>query len=253
MKMGKWLFAAGVLLLGVAPFTFAQTETLQINDPPSSNVLDDIYVGSYSATNTQTGANVQITCDDFMDESDYNVATYAVNSFNSLGSTLWGSELLADHVSMQTITQMYSAAAWLTLGMFNQTGQTQGFYSYAIWAVFDPSGVASWLTSAGDSGACNAVFGAGSWGAGGCTAGKGGLVGTALGNTYSSGEFANFLILTPPTSGCVPGSCKEQEFFLLVPEGGSAALYLLFAGMSCFGGLFFRQRRQMAGVRPDVV
>jgi hypothetical protein len=34
---------------------------------------------------------MQVICDDFKDESDYNRATYMTNSFSSLGATLWGS------------------------------------------------------------------------------------------------------------------------------------------------------------------
>jgi hypothetical protein len=243
--IGKWCYAAAAaLLLCLGPRAIAQTETLQINDPPSNNILDNIYVGSYSATNTQTGAGVQIVCDDFQDNSDYNAATYTVNTFNSLGNTLWGK-------NNPNATQQYDEAAWLTLQMLGQSGNQQGYYSYAIWAVFDPTDVANWLTKHNDMGACNAVFGGGSWNSGQCNGGSGGYLKMASTQTYTAGEFSNFIILTP--QGCNgAGTCPEQEFLLLVPEGGTAATYLLLAGICCFGAIFIRNRRPVPGARPVV-
>jgi hypothetical protein len=231
---------AVAVLLCVATSAFAGTVSLQLNDPPSNNILDGIYVGPYSAINTGTGAQTQIICDDFKDTSNYNQATYTIHNFSNLVGTVWGAGALTH----------YEEAAWLTLGMLQQTGTTQGYYSYAIWAVFDPTGVASWLTSHGDSGACNSVFGNGSWGSGGCTAGSGGLLANAAGQQYTQGEFSNFLIFTP-TCSAGPGTCQEQEFFQLqqVPEGGSAVTYLGLAGIVCFGAMFYvRHQRPRTGI-----
>src|SRR5208283_2025696 len=138
---GSWL--AVVALLCVGPCAFAQSVNLQLNNPPSSNVLDGIYVGSYSATNTQTGGSVQMTCDDFMDASNYNSYSYNVSAFGNFSSTLWGSGA----------AKQYEEAAWLDLGMLKQTSLVQGYYSYAIWAIFDPGQVLSYLNNAGDKGA----------------------------------------------------------------------------------------------------
>lgn len=239
MRSFGWL-TLGVLLCS-APDLFAGTN-LQLNSPPSNNVLDGIYVGSYSATNTSTGAQMQITCDDFKDESNYSNTTYTVNTFSSLGNTIWGSALLKQGDTMSQITALYSEAAWLTLGMLQLSGTQQGYYSYAIWAVFDATDVANWLTQQGDSSACNSVFGNGSWGVGGCTKGNGGLEALAAGQQYYAGEFSNFDILTP-VCGSGPGTCAEQEFFELVPDGGSALMYLLLAGISCFGAIFYSGRQ----------
>ncbi|MGB8887668.1 MAG: hypothetical protein WCC87_13150 [Candidatus Korobacteraceae bacterium] len=250
MRSVGWLMMGALLCL--APNLFAGT-SLQINDPPSNNVLDGIYVGSYSATNTATGTQTQIICDDFKDESNYSQASYTVNTFNNLGSTLWGSWLMSaqgGHESLASVTTLYDEAAWLALGMLSKNGTTQGYYSYAIWAVFDASEVANWLTQSGDSAACNAVFGGGSWGTGGCTQGSGGLEGLADGQAYYSGEFSNLDILTPVCGGSGgPGNCQEQEFFMLVPEGGSPLMYLVLAGIACFGAMFYSRR---AGVKGGV-
>jgi hypothetical protein len=240
LRFSAWLVAIGGIFCLVTGATAQQVE-LQINNPPSNNVLDGIYVGSYSAQNLTSGGNVQITCDDFRDNSNFNAATYTTNTFSSLGNTLWGSSILGSGGTMAQVTQLYDEAVWLTLGMLKQTGTTQAYYSYAIWAIFQPSQVAAWLTSYGDAGACNAVFGSGSWSGSQCNAGKGGLVGSAASQTYTAGEFSNVVILTP--NGCTANSCPEQEFFEVVPEGGSAALYLLMAGFACFGAMFYRSRQ----------
>ena len=229
-----------VVLLCLAPGAFAGTVNLQISNPPSNNVLDGLYVGAYDATNTVTQAQVQIICDDFKDNNNFKPANYTTHTFSNLAGALWGAGAAT----------LYQEAAWLTLGMLNQSGKQQGYYSYAIWAVFDPTDVAGWLTTSGDTKACNTVFGKGSWSQTGCTAGSGGLLASAAEQQYYQGEFSNFLILTPNCSAG-PGACKEQEFFELqpVPEGGSAAVYLLFAGISCLGAMFYSPHRTAAGGR----
>jgi hypothetical protein len=227
--------------LCLAPCAFAQLN-LQINNPPSNNILDNIYVGAYSATNTLTGAATQIICDDFQDNSDYNPTTYTVNNFSNLGSTMWGSWLESAKgggLSSTQVTTLFDEAAWLTLQMLGQTGTQQAYDSYAIWAVFSPGQVASWLKGKGDMAACNAVFGNACTSTNNLTSG---LLYNAQQN-YGKGDYSNFLILDP--QGCTsPGTCKEQEFFQIVAEGGTAAIYLLLAGSACFGAMFFRSRRQ---------
>ena len=221
-------------LMCAAPCAVAQV-SLQLNEPPSNNTLDGIYVGAYSATNTQTGAPTQVICDDFMDNSDYQQETYTVNNFSDLGNTLWGQKL-----GVTNATPLYDEAAWLALQMVGLTGKEQGYYSYAIWAVFDPTDVANWLIGHNDTAACTAIFGNTT-----CT-GSGGLLGSAKGESPSAAQLAEILILTPQGCGS-PGACKEQEFFQIA-EGGTAAMYLLLAAASCLGAMFFRSRRQNARV-----
>lgn len=247
-REAKYSIVGLVLLFCFVPALSGQT--LQINNPPSNNILDGIYVGSYSATNLTTGASVQITCDDFQDNSDYNPTSYTTNTFNSLGSTLWGAYLLSKGDTLAQVTTIYDEVAWLTLGMLKQTGATQGYYSYAIWAISDASGVASWLTNYQDSAACSAVFGTGAWSGGVCNSkgGKGGLVASAASQSFYSGEFSNIIILTPTGCKAGPGTCPEQEFFEVVPEGGTAAMYLLLAGLACSAGIFYRSKKRTQDV-----
>ena len=225
-----YVLALLVALFCMAPTAFAGngTITAQLNNPPSNNVLDSIYVGPYNGTNTETGAAMQMTCDDFKDESDYSVATYSVRAFSptNLIGTLWG--------SLQNAAMLYEEAGWLDLGMMHQSGATQGYYSYALWAIFDSADVVAWLQQNGDTAAYNAVFG------------TGGLLQQAQAACRDgvSCDYTNMLILTP---GCNGSKCQEQEFLLFqTPEGGSTLLYLGLAGLAFLGAVRKSRRRTAA-------
>lgn len=235
-RVRRSCFLAMALIMCFAPAALSQQVKLQITNPPGDNILDGIYVGPYAANNLTTGGTAQVICDDFKDNSDFTPTTYTVNTISSLGNAIWGAGSV----------KLYEEAAWLALGLVNQTGTEQGYYSYAVWAVFDPTDVAKWLTSHNDSGACNAVFGSGAWYSGACTPtkGSGGLLATAAVQNLSPSQLASVLILTP--NGCTsgPGTCPEQEFFEIVADGGTAVMYLLLAGAVCFGAIRFRSKQQ---------
>ena len=96
-----------------------------------------------------------------------------------------------------------------------------GYLSYAIWSLFDKNALNGLSTTQ--------LAGVNSW-----------LSNVPLNLTTS--QFSNFVILTP--QGCTPGTCPGQEFLqLTVPEGGSATIYLLIAGLACFAAMRFRPRR----------
>jgi hypothetical protein len=225
---GFW--RVGIAALCLAPSVVAQNVNLT---SAGNNITDGVYVSPYYAT-VNGVANTPIVCNDFADDSHLNTSwTASIVPFSSLAtgglaSTAWG--------AAGATVQLYEEAAWLTLGVFQQSKGTQGQinYSFAVWAVFDPSGVASWLTAYGDTTTYNAIFG------------PGGLLATAAGNSYSLGEFANFHIITPEVGGktCTAGNCSEQEFFS-VPEGGAALGYLIMAGLACLGAMIVRSRRQV--------
>jgi hypothetical protein len=218
-------------------------------------VWDDIYVSPYYGT-VDGVPNTQVICDDFADHSEINGKPWNANitqlsslSASTLGSTLWGSYFSGSQ-STQTIVDWYEEAAWLTLGLLAQPARSseKAYYSYAIWAVFDPTDVLNWLSSHGDTAACNAIFG------NACTsttASKGSILYNAQ-QSYMNGNYSNFLIITPLGSNglvCTPGngSCPSQEFFEIVAEGGTAAMYFLLAALSCVGAMLFRSRRQHPG------
>jgi hypothetical protein len=252
--IGSSCLIACLVLLCFAPCAFAQN----VNVTSAGNfVYDNVYVSPYYAT-VNGVANTQVICNDFADETKLNTSwpaniTQFSNLSSSLGNTVWGawySSAAGGSISSSTITQWYEEAAWLTLQLLAQPSGTnnQAWYSYAVWAVFDPSGVVNWLKSFGDTTACNKIFGSGN----NCvnTNVTGGYLQTAQAD-YMTGNYSNFEIISPTNGGtvCTPyisghGNCNSQEFFMLVAEGGTAAMYLLLAALSCVGAMLFRSRRQ---------
>ena len=204
----------------------ADSMTVQLQDPPSNNILDGLYVGPYSGIDLGSNSSIKVICDDFKDDSNYQAASYTVNSLDNLGNAIWGAGN----------KQLYQEAAWLASGMFQQTGATQGYVSYALWAIFMPSEVKRWLNGAGDQAAYNAVFGVG------------GLIQQAQEACQigSNCDYANLRILTPVCNG---SSCQEQEFFTFVPEGGAPLSYIGLAGTTVFGAVWMSQRK---GARRSV-
>jgi len=241
-----FLGGIAIAVLCVASSAGAQNVTLT---SAGNNIYDNIYVSPYYATVNGT-PNTPIVCDDFADNSYLNTSwSGKIAAFSSLATpgglsaTAWG--------SVANALQLYEEAAWLTEGVLKQAAGTQGQinYSFAVWAVFDPSGVASYLDNSGhpstaDIALCNAIFGAG-----GCASStvSGGLLGQAQGNTYTLSEFSNVSIITPVVNGatCTAGGCPEQEF-LEVPEGGAAFAYLFLAGLCCCGAMLLRSRQKIA-------
>jgi hypothetical protein len=226
----------GIAALSLAPWALAQSVTLT---SAGNNVADGVYVSPYYAT-VNGVPNTPIVCDDFADESYLNASWSASStSFSSLSAsnipTAWGAELGASAATLK----LYEEAAWLTLGVLRQAAGSPGQinYSFAVWAVFDPSGVASWLLAYGDTTTYNAVFG------------PGGLL-AGLPTSFSLSEFSNVLILTPEVAGgtCTAGSCPEQEFIEVVPEGGAALGYLFLAGLCCSGAILMRSRRPLSNI-----
>ena len=208
-------------LLCFAPCAFASSSLTMTG--AGSNVMGGVYVGPYYAT-VNGVANTMVICDDFADDSVIGHSwNFTANNFSTLGSALWGNQ-----------TKNYETAAWLTLQMLslnsNPSNATQvGYLSFAIWSLFDKSAL-SGLNS-------TQLAGVNSW------LGK-------VPSNLTPGQFANFVLLTP--QGCTngPGSCPGQEFFQVMPEGGSAAMYLLLAGLTCFGGMRLRRPQALgAGSR----
>jgi hypothetical protein len=210
----KWWGVVALALLCFAPCAFANSNLTMTG--AGNNVMGGVYVGPYYAT-VNGVANTLVICDDFADDSVIGHSwNFTANNFSTLGSALWGNQ-----------TKNYEAAAWLTLQMLSLKGNpnnaTQvGYLSYAIWSLFDKSALNG----------LNSIQLAG--------------VNIWLGKVPSNltpGQFANVVLLTPQGCANGPGSCPGQEFFQVMPEGGSAAMYLLLAGLTCFGAMRFRRRQ----------
>jgi hypothetical protein len=239
-----WQAVAPVVFL--ASLVGAQT-SVTVTGVGSGASYDGIYLSPYYAT-VGGVTNVPVICDDFADESilgnKYNASVTQFSGINGT-NTSWG--IAGANIAL------YGAVGYLAQQVLAQTpgSKQQIIDTYALWAVFDPSGVESYLknnpVTSGlltTSALCDQIFG----GTAGCTtstAGNGSLLWNAE-HDYTTGEFAGMEILSPEKSNgslCPAGSgCAAQEF-ITVPEGGTALLYLLFAGFACFGAIFLRSRQ----------
>ncbi len=248
IRISLWV---GIAALSLGTWAVAQT-SVTLTGPPPGYVYDNIYVSPYYAT-VGGVTNTPVVCDDFGDDSTLSTWKATITPFSSISgtNTSWG-------LAGKTLAQ-YDAVGWLTLQVLQQTPGTTGqiIYSFADWALFDPTGVASYLTSNPiNSGAlttgalCNDIFGSGAFNSGVCTSGIGGLLASAYGAAVPSGGY-NLEIISPDLNGaiCKAGSgCPAQEFVAVVPEGGAAVGYLFLAGLCCFGAMFLRSRRQVSTV-----
>jgi hypothetical protein len=226
-----WL-AMAAMVLCLAPCALGQGQVNISLTSAGSNVMDGVYVGPY--TGTVNGTSTQIICDDFVDDSYVGESwTANVTTLSNLNGTKWG--------GMANATTLYDEAAWLATQMLSPTYKgdaTQvGYLAYALWAVFQPSAVKSWLGA--NSVAWQAVQG---W------------LNLSAAQKFTPGEFANFFLYTPnlnfsiTCNGKPCATAPPQEFFgfLSAPEGGSTLMYLLLTTLACVGAMWLRSRRQIA-------
>ena len=253
MKRAIQVFGWGaVAALFLTPWAAAQT-TVTLTGPPPGYSYDGIYVSPYYAT-VGGATNTPVVCDDFADESNVGSTWKAtVTPFSGISSTNTSWALANGSSSIK----QYDAAAALTLQVLQQTPGTTGqiIYSFAEWAVFDPSGVASYLagnpiTSGGLTTAalCTDIFGSA-----GCKSSwvlaDGGLLASGYNAIVPAGGYSNLEIISPDNSNgsiCkAENGCAAQEFIAVVPEGGAALAYLFLAVLCCGGAIFLRSRQQM--------
>ena len=248
-----WWGAVAALFLSTG--AVAQT-SMVLTGPPPGNTYDGIYVSPYYAT-VGGSTNVPVICDDFGDDTsigDHWTATPSAfpTSTGPIG-TSWG-------LAGGTLKQ-YDAVAWLGLAILSLPSSVQPanaltqqvIDSFALWAVFDPTGVANYLNSnplSTNAALCTDIFGSA-----GCTsawvATDGGLLASAFAAPVPSGGYS-MEVFSPDSGGsvCKAGKdvCPAQEFIALVPEGGAAFAYLFLAGLCCFGAIYTRSRRQVASM-----
>jgi hypothetical protein len=201
-----------------------------------SNVsgCEDVYTGIYYSTVDGT-ANTPTICDDF----DHNVSigepwkataieTSSLNSSN-IGQTEFGGTIgLVGYAEVATLVSEIFALNNGTGSFGGRSGVTGTDLSEAIWYITTPGHISGISTNA------MALV---TW--------VEGLYNSSTAQTYL--KDLSLWILTPdPNDG-------PQEFWaqnipnvipLVTPEGGSALLYLLLAGLSCLGAMRFRSRNQ---------
>jgi len=229
---GLW-WVVIVAVLAFAPCVFAGNVNMKMTNP-GNNVMDGVYVGPY--TGTMNGATTQIICDDYVHDTFTNESwTGTVETFSNLTGARWskstaGGVLLGGNFSsLQGYDAMAALATqMLALGSGSQNAKQVGYLAYAIWAIFNPTAVQTYLIGHGDLAAWKIVQG---------------LAAGALKGVYTQNQFAGWEIVTPTSCQANCGGGLPQEFLIHVPEGGSTLMFLLFAGGSCFAAMFYRSRR----------
>jgi hypothetical protein len=245
-RLSFWPVALLVLFF-LAPCVFAQ-ESMTLTGPNpnyswyDTNYNEQVSVGPYAAT-VNGVANQQIICDDYSDEvsvgEKWNVSAINVSNLtvSNLGSTMWGATMGAT----STVLTSYLEAAWLTEQLIAansvpNNGALVTAIQYAEWAIFNPNAKTGGPQGSGQTSASywyNLV------------------TSPTVSQNLSASQFSNLELLTPLTSSnkaCQANAGCAQEYFMVVAEGGAAAMYLLLASIACFGAMFLRSRRQNARV-----
>jgi len=234
MRIGTAGLAAitGLILSGLGLTAFGQGTPVTVSltnvngDPIVSVGGETVYAGVYGGTSNLAGANPGIICDDFNDEvsvpqswsaTAYNVSTLGTST--PISDVLFGSGTTGyANVGISG----YAEIAYLVNLSFNSSGNStlQGNISEAIWAITDPglSGVDSAAQTLDSQAAAYA---------------------SSTGDSFS--KYTNLVIYSPSPLG---QQNQPQEMWSTVPEGGAAWLYLLLAGIACFGAMRFSPRGQ---------
>jgi len=241
IRASWWVGIAAVLLL--APLAaFSQNQvSLELLDGGNNGSMGGVYVGPYDASVNQSKQSTQIICDDFEHEvtpgESWTATVTSVSSLatNGTAGLNWGSTLAGADLggAMFSSLQGYYAMAELATQLLTANSNQASYLAYAIWAVFDGNAVQSWIGSHGG-------FPPGFWAA------VQSMALTALQGSYNSSTFAGWEILTAVSGTQSAGNGPPQEFFVFVPEGGTALMYLLLAGFACFGTMYFKSRRRHA-------
>ncbi|MGH9715121.1 MAG: PEP-CTERM sorting domain-containing protein [Candidatus Acidiferrales bacterium] len=220
------LLVVAAAVLAFAPS--AKADSVMTLTGAGNNPAFDVYVGPYTAT--INGTSTPVICDDFAHESFVGESWNA--SVINLGTLSTGAP------SFNTGTAgNYSEAAWLTLQLLGAPNNSEATaIQYAIWDMFDPTGVSSYL--AGFSGGTSFLSdstnmnGVDYW------------LNQAAGSSLSASEMSDFLIYMPTSciSGqCLTGSGLPQQFIVHTPE--PSAILMLLMGLGAL--LWFKRRDRL--------
>jgi hypothetical protein len=237
----------GFVALGLALPAFGQnTVTLTgVNGSYSAGELcstsecGQAYTGNYYATVNNT--TTAVICDDFNHNVSINESwnATAINTSSLNASNITQTEFGSGTTNGQIAPVVYAEVASLVSEIFTLNNGTWTFdgltnvtgtdLSEAIWDITTKGGITGISANAAALVSyVKSLFG-----------------GDTSGQALAYLNSLNLWILTPsPNNG-------PQEFWapggpsFNVPEGGAAFLYLLLAGGSCFGAMFFRSRNQL--------
>jgi len=207
------------------------------------NTNGDFGAGIYTAT-INGGKSPGIICDDFKDEvtsgEKWNATAFEASSLASIDpvtkqpyvdNTMFGKTIgLTGYAEVATLVSMMFGNNTSYGGV---KGISQSEIASAIWDITTPGGISGLDKNA--MALVNAVESAFS-----------GKEATSLATKYLA-TLTNLWILTPDQLG----NGEPQEMWtegLSMPEGGSALMFLLLAGGTCFGAMFLKYRGRLGNL-----
>jgi len=239
MGTSRWIRGAGILvaILCCASLAVAQDTFTLTGANPGGYTNGDVYVSPYTATITNsTGDEIysgDVICDDFFDDvsvgEDWIVTPSPASSVSPdglfTGSVTWPDTPLGTTYTNQ---QAYDAVAWLAVQLLSlppsspNLSAEEGAYSFAIWTIFDPSAISSYVPT----GTYTVAY-------------VDSLITEAFAANYSG---AGVTVWTPvPNEG--PGNGGPQEFLTVsTPEASLPATLAVTLG-TLVGVIFLLRRR----------
>ena len=206
---------------------------------PEGSVATGFYDGSINNVNVGPGqSSPGMICDDYYDNitsgEHWTATGYQVSTLNAgnIGNTLFGNAAGWAGLGFTGGLQGYEALAYLANDMLkNGVGNAglQSLISQALWYLTSNAngsmkypGIAFSSLDPGAQGLVKFV--------------------ENTSNLLPLSMYSGLWLYTQPFNPAGP-----QEMFgqIPVPEGGAALTYLLLAGVSCFGAMFFRSQRQL--------
>jgi hypothetical protein len=176
-----------------------------------------------------------IVSDDLLDliapGEKWNATAIQASSLNSsnIDNTMFGKSIGLDgYAEVGTLmSMMFGGLTSYSGDGYHITGITQAEISSAIWFITTPGGIPGLDANATKLvKALEGVFGSS----------------TSTAEAYLS-SLKNLWILTPDSKTLLgPGEMWTEG--LSMPEGGAALLYLMLAGFTCFGAMFFKARER---------
>jgi len=254
VRTGVWgaVIACGLLCLALP--TFAQ-DTVYFDGVVGGNdtgttgtqTSEDAYTGLYSGTLNGTAVSGFI-CDDYF----HTITSPETWQATAVQASTLGSNNNINNVEFGGTIGLtgYAEVAMLVSAMYTipSTGNTSTASLFGLNVNVTDLSEAIWAITSGGASKIQ--------GTSGLSANALALIGDVMSYFANSANLSpqawlakyggNLWILTP-TSGQGGSNGPPQEFWanIATPEGGAPLMYLLLAGCSCFGGMFFSSRSKL--------